>query len=271
MNLLRIRAGSARPEVKTHLEHLEREGSVYERAPAAAEDFAKEFEQGVVQKLKAVPQAQVLQQPGIGILGGIATGRNVPGLEAPGAAERERRAQRIALGIEDVTAAGTTPIEQTMMGGQPGADKPGKAAKDAGEKMGQLVGEMFAHVVAAATAGSSRAGQIIAQALATMLNKIAQDAISEAVKSGGLSKLAGGILGAAAGGAVGRISGLFSSGPPAVMIDGYSSKAMNQQQQLLLALTGFRGVQVGILSAGGGDVAGTIYMLGRQSASDGSL
>ncbi len=54
------------------------------------------------------------------------------------------------------------------------------------------------------------------------------------------------------------------------MIDGYSSKAMTQQQQLLLALTGFKGVGVSILSAGG-DVPLSVYALGRQSASDGSL
>jgi len=269
--LLRIATSAATPPMKAHLEQIERHVALYERATAAAEDFAKEFEQGVVQKLKAVPQAQVLLQPGIGILGGIATGRNAPGLESPGAAERERAAQRRSLGLEDVTGAGTTPIEQTMMGGQPGSGKPEKAAKDAGEKMGRLVGEMFAHVVAAATAGTTRARQIIAQAFATKLNKITQDAIDEAVKSGGLSKMAGGILGGLAGAAVGLISGLFTSGPPAVMIDGYSSKAMNQQQQLMLALVGFRGLGISILSAGGGDLSGVVNLIGRQSASDGSL
>lgn len=75
-----------------------------------------------------------------------------------------------------------------------------------------------------------------------------------------------GIAGVALGG-LGMLASLFSSGPPTVMIDGYSSRALSQQQQLLLALTGYKGVNVQVLSAGG-DTARIAYQLGRDARTD---
>jgi hypothetical protein len=63
---------------------------------------------------------------------------------------------------------------------------------------------------------------------------------------------------------------LFSSGQATVMIAGYSSKALSQQQQLLLALTGFKGLNIDILSAGG-DVDRVLYALGRAGRTDGNM
>ncbi len=88
---------------------------------------------------------------------------------------------------------------------------------------------------------------------------------------GGISALKGlpviGDIGAVAS-ALGGIFSLFGGSRPAVMIDGYSSRALTQQQQLLLALTGYKGVNVNVLSAGG-DTARIAYQLGRDARTDG--
>ncbi len=66
---------------------------------------------------------------------------------------------------------------------------------------------------------------------------------------------------------LGGIFSLFSHATPHVIIDGYDSRALTQQQQLLVALTGFKGLQVAVLSAGQ-DPRQIAALLGRQSRTD---
>ena len=89
----------------------------------------------------------------------------------------------------------------------------------------------------------------------------------------GISKGAADILGPLGIG-LSALSGLFSGlfgghKEVAVMIDGYSSKALTQFQQAMVALTGFKGVDINVLSTGGNDVDRVVYALGRQARTDG--
>lgn len=134
-------------------------------------------------------------------------------------------------------------------------------------------------------AGTDRGAMagIIAQAIASVASG-ARGGISGAVTGiggalgslSGLSGLAGlGPIGAgvAAGGAViSLLGGLFSSSKPAVvMIDGYSSTAINQQQQIMQILAGFLGLKVDVLSAGSATPEGAAHVLGRMSRLDGGM
>jgi len=76
-----------------------------------------------------------------------------------------------------------------------------------------------------------------------------------------------GIAGAVVGG-LGLLGSLFTHSQPAVvMIDGYSSTALSQQEQLMVALSGFRDVNLDIISPSAG-VDDAMYAIGRRSRLD---
>ena len=132
-------------------------------------------------------------------------------------------------------------------------------------------------------AGASKVGEDIGRGVAAAL-ALAGGAAGGSV-AGGISGLGGaasalsGIRGLGALGPVGAVlgglGGLFSlfggKQQVHVMIDGYDSHALSQQQQLMLALTGFKGLSIDVLSSGARDVNRTLYELGRQGRTDGTL
>lgn len=80
-------------------------------------------------------------------------------------------------------------------------------------------------------------------------------------------------LGIGAGGVlISALQGLFSHSKPAVvLIDGYSSTAISQQNQVMQLLAGVLGIKVDILSAGTAGPDMTAYDLGRRARLDGGM
>lgn len=168
--------------------------------------------------------------------------------------------QRGNAGLAAVQAALTdSPVNDIgIMAGPQAANRPGRNPAVAGGKinLSALIGSSF-----------------------NTLGQLAQGDVGGTI--GGLGGIAGafsglkglsflGPVGAVLGGLGGILGALFGGGKKIeVMIDGYSSKALTQQQQLMLALTGFKGLNVELLSAGG-DVRRIAYELGRQARTNGS-
>lgn len=185
----------------------------------------------------------------------------------PLAAQRGNAGAISISGAIEAQTAGDVFTGQSLMSmtsqtaNRPGESPMAEAARkrersDTAREIGAVVGATFALI--ASGHGGAAAALAGAGGLASSIGGLS--ALSKTAASGF------GIAGVALSG-IGMLASLFSSGPPTVMIDGYSSRALSQQQQLLLALTGYKGVNVQVLSAGG-DTARIAYQLGRDARTD---
>jgi hypothetical protein len=170
--------------------------------------------------------------------------------------------------LDALTGAGTTPLSNTM--NAPGLAAQGRwdpgppdAKRPSDRRNIELaVGAAMSVVSRLAQAGGAGAAVGGLGSAATALSGLK-----------GISAGAANILGPLGIGlsALSGIMGLFGGHQQThVIIDGYDSHALTQQQQLMLALTGFKGLSIDILSAGG-DVDRILYALGRSSRTDGNM